>query len=397
MNKPAIEGGKPVREDYIVFGKPEIGKEEIEDVVKVLKSGWLSTGPQVELFENNIKEYLGCKNAIAVNSCTAALHLSLLCSGITKGDEVIVTPMTFGATVNVIEHVGAKPVFVDIKKDSYNIDANKIQQAITSKTKAIIPVHFAGLPCDMDVINKIAKENNLKVIEDAAHAIGAEYKSKKIGNSENLTCFSFYVTKNVCAGDGGIVTLNDDDLAATIGNYALHGLSKHAWQRYSKEGIKTYQVIYPGYKYKMGDINAAIANNQLKKLDRFNSIREKYAKIYFNAFKSNDLIELPATKPNRKSSWHLFPILLNLDKLNISRLKFMEALKHEGVGSGIHYTSMHLQPYYKEKYGYKEGMFERAEYVGERTVSIPLQTSISEDDINDIINAVEKILNYYKK
>ena len=273
MDKPAIEGGKPIREKYLVFGEPDIGEEEINEVVKSLKSRWIGTGPLVSKFEENIKRYIGCEYAQAVNSCTAALHLSLLCNGVGQGDEVITTPMTFSATANVIEHVRAKPVFVDIEEDSYNIDANKIEDAISSKTKAIMLVHFAGLPCDLDKIYKIGKEYNIPIIEDAAHAIGAEFNSKKIGSFGNPTCFSFYVTKNITAVEGGIICLNDEEMAKKMKIYTFHGLSRHAWQRFSEDEKNTYEIIYPGYKYNFTDINAAIVLHQLKKLETFNATR----------------------------------------------------------------------------------------------------------------------------
>ena len=396
--KPAIAGGKSIRETYLVFGKPDIGVEEIKEITDVLKSGWLSTGPKTKAFEDKFREYIGCKHAIALNSCTSALHLSLLCNGITKGDEVIVTPMTFAATVNVIEHVGATPIFIDIEDTSYNIDADKIVDAITPKTKAIIPVHFAGLPCEMDKINEIAREHNLLVIEDAAHAIGAEYKSQKIGSGENTVCFSFYATKNLAAGEGGMITVSDDGLAEQIRVYSLHGLSKHAWQRFSKEGKKTYEVLYPGYKYNMQDLNAAIAFCQLKKIDNFNAIRQKYAKLYFQEFEDYTLLELPpAGDSMRKNVWHLFSILLNLNKLTITRDEFLDALHKENIGSGVHYTAVHLQPYYAHKYRMTKHQLKRAEDVSTRTVSIPLQTSMTQDDLFDVVHAVKRILNYYKR
>ncbi len=397
LEKPVTEGGNPVRKDYLIFGKPEIRTEEIDEVVRVLKSGWLSTGPMVQELEEKISNYIGCKYTLAVNSCTAALHLSLICNEIGKNDEVIVSPLTFAASVNVIEHVGAKPKFVDVEKDSFNIDAEKIVESITPKTKAVMPVHFGGLPCDMDAINKIAYENELIVIEDAAHAIGAEFKSQKIGSQGNPTCFSFYPTKNITAGEGGVICLNDEDIAEMIKIYSNHGLSKHAWRRYSKEGEKTYNVIYPGYKYNMQDINAAIVTHQLDRIEEIIHMRKKYANSYFKAFKDLDLIELPPDKSDRKNTWHLFPILLNLEKLRISRNEFMAALHEENIGSGIHYGAIHLQPYYKKKYGFNNGMFKRVEYISERTISIPFQTSMSEEDLFNVVSAVKKILYFYEK
>jgi len=397
MELPAIEGGKPTRKEYLIFGKPQIGQEEIDEVIKVLKSGWIGTGPKVQEFEANYRKYIGSKYAVAVNSCTAALHLSLLCSGIGEGDEVITTPMTFGSTVNVIEHVRAKPVFVDIEEDSYNIDAEKIEAAITPRTKAIIPVHFGGLACNMDRIYDLAKKNNLLVIEDAAHAIGAEYRSNKIGSFGNPTCFSFYPTKNITTIEGGMVCLNNEELAEKIRIYSLHGQSKHAWQRYGSSEKRIYEFIYPGYKCNMPDVNAALGIIQLKKIEEFLLKRCKYANIYLKELNDCNLIELPPVKGNRRHAWHLFSFLLKIDKLRISRIQFMQAMHKENIGTGVHYVALHQQSYYKNKYKFKDGMFKRAEYVSDRTISVPLQTSMSEGDIYDVIKATKKVLNYYKK
>jgi dTDP-4-amino-4,6-dideoxygalactose transaminase len=396
MEKSAKEGGKPVRDDYLVFGQPEITKEDINSVVSVLKSKWIGTGPITKQFEDEVKKYLGCKHAIAVNSCTSALHLALLCNEIGEGDEVITTSMTFAATVNVIEHVGATPIFVDIEKDSLNIDPAKIEEKITNKTKAIMPVHFAGLSCNMDKINEIAKKHNLVVIEDAAHAIGAEYKNKKIGTGENIACFSFYVTKNITTAEGGMIVLNDDELAKKIRIYSLHGLSKHAYQRFEKNAKKGYQVLFPGFKNNMADMNAALGLTQFKKIDEISDIRKKYAMMYLKAFSNNELIELPPDSTDSKNVWHLFPILINIDKLKISRDEFIDALNKENIGAGIHYNAIHMEPYYVNKYGTINGL-DRAEYVSKRTLSLPMQTSMNENDVHDVINAVNKICQYFKK
>ena len=260
-------GGKPVREKFLVFGNPQICREEIDDVLDSLKSGWLSTGPKVAKFEEAFRNYIGCKHALALNSCTAGLHLSMIVSGIKQGDEVITTPMTFAATANSITHVGAKPVFADIELPSCNISPQEIRKKITKKTRAIIPVHLYGRPCNLDEINEIAEENDLLVIDDAAHAAEAFYHGKKIGNISDLTCFSFYVTKNIACGEGGMVTTNDDKWAEEIQQFGLHGLSRGAWKRYSDEGFKHYEVVFPGYKYNMMDLQAAIGIHQLERVE----------------------------------------------------------------------------------------------------------------------------------
>ena len=397
MQKPAIEGGKPIRDKYLVFGFPKIGQEEIDEVIKVLKSGWIGTGPKAKQFEENCKKYIGSKHAIAVNSCTAALHLSLVCNGIGKGDEVITSPMSFGSTVNVIEHVNAKPIFVDIEDDSYNINPDKIEEAITPRTKAIIPIHFGGLPCDMEKIYNIGKKYNLSIIEDAAHAIGAEFNSKKIGSYGNPTCFSFYPTKNITCIEGGLICLNDDALADKIRSYSLHGLSKDAWQRFNMDSKKTYEVLYPGYKYNLPDVNASIGIVQLSKIEEIIKIRTEFAKLYLEAFEDCEYIEIPPMKKGRIHVWHLFSMLLVLEKLKISRNKFLEALHKENIGCGIHYKAIHTQPYYKNKYNIKKNIFKRSEYVSERTISIPIQVSMSEEDLFDVVKAIKRIINFYKK
>jgi len=258
----------PVRNDFLVFGTPAIEQPEIDEVVKCLKSGWIGTGPRVHKFENSFRDYIGSKYAMALNSCTASLHLSMLVSGVKSGDEIITTPMTFAATSNAIIHTGAKPVFVDVEKDSMNIDPNLIEKAITPQTKAILPVHFAGRPCKMDHIMEIAQKNNLLVIEDAAHAIEAKYKGQKIGNIGDMTCFSFYVTKNLVTGEGGMVTTNNEEWAKKVKVLGLHGLSKDAWKRFADEGYKHYQVVSPGFKYNMMDIQASLGIHQLERLEK---------------------------------------------------------------------------------------------------------------------------------
>jgi len=257
---------KTTRKNFLIFGSPYIEKTEIDEVVKCLKSGWIGTGPRVHQFENDFRNYIGSKYAVALNSCTAALHLSMLVSGLSKGDEVITTPMTFVATANAILHTGAKPVFVDVKKDTMNIDPSLIEKSITTKTKAILPVHFAGRPCEMDYIMELSKKNNLLVIEDAAHAIEAKYKNKKIGNIGDMTCFSFYVTKNLVTGEGGMLTTNKKQWADNVKKFGLHGLSADAWKRYSDEGFKHYECIFPGFKYNMTDIQASLGIHQLQRI-----------------------------------------------------------------------------------------------------------------------------------
>jgi dTDP-4-amino-4,6-dideoxygalactose transaminase len=381
-----------MRKEYLVFGSPLIEEPEIEEVIASLRSGWLSTGGKVERFEEMFKAYVGSKYAIALNSCTAGLHLSLLVCGVGPGDEIITTPMTFAATANAIIHVGAKPVFADIELPSMNINPNRIEEKITSKTKAIIPVHFAGRPCNMDKIMAIAKEHKLLVIEDAAHAIEAMYHDKKIGTTGNLTCFSFYVTKNITTGEGGMVATNDDKLAERIKIYSNHGMTKGAWKRYSEDGFKHYEIIYSGYKYNMMDMQAAIGIHQLPRIEKYLKRRHEIWQRYNEAFKDLPVIIPAPSEPNTRHARHLYTLLLNLDKAKIDRDTFQQALHKENIGAAIHYIALHLHQYYRERFGYKKGDFPNAEYVSERTISLPLSAKLSDNDVADVINAVRKVL-----
>lgn len=395
--KPAIEGGKPVREKFLIFGSPDIGKKEIQEVVHSLETGWLGTGPKVARFEEMVKECIGTKYALALNSCTAGLHLSLMACGVGPGDEVITTAMTFGATANVIEHTGAKPVLCDIKLPSMNIDPEQIKKKITSRTKVIMPVHMAGRPCDMDEITRLAKDHKLKIVEDAAHAFGAEYKGKKIGTIGDLTAFSFYVTKNLITGEGGMVTTDVQEYSEFIQLYALHGMSKGAWKRYSDEGYKHYLIEAPGYKYNMMDLQAAIGIHQLEDFDKHQAKRKEVWGEY-NKRLANLPIQLPA-EPDQDTThaYHLYTILLDLARLDVDRDTILEALKAENVGAGVHFIAIPLHPYYKEKYGFIRGDFPNSEFVSDRTISIPFSSKLTKNDIDDVVNALSKILHYYQK
>ncbi len=392
---PAIEGGKRVRESFLVFGKPKIGKEEVNEVIDSLKKGWLGTGPKVARFEELVTQRLGCKYALALNSATAGLHLSLIATKIGKGDEVITTPMSFAATANVIEHVGAKPIFADIDIETMNINPSQVERKITKKTKAIIPVHMAGRPCDMDSLKKIAKKNKLILIEDAAHAFGAKYKGKNIGSFGDLTVFSFYVTKNLITGEGGMVVTDNKKYADLIKIYSLHGMSKDAWKRYSDEGFKHYLVQVPGYKYNMMDLQASVGIHQLARFDEGQKRRKKIWDIYNKAFS-----DLPVKTPSPPAddivhAYHLYNILIDKDKLKTSREDIQNALHAENIGIGVHFISIHLHPYYKKKYGLKRGNFPNAEYISDRTISLPFSPGLTDKDVLDVISAVRKVILYY--
>lgn len=366
-------------------------------MVSTLRSGWIGTGPKVGQFEELFREYIGARYAVALNSCTAALHVSMIVAGIGPGDEVITTPMTFCATANAIIHTGAKPVFVDVKRETMNIDPSLIERAITPRTRAIVPVHFAGRPCEMDPIMEIARKYRLIVIEDAAHCIEGVYKGKKIGTIGDITCFSFYVTKNVTTGEGGMVTTHLEDWADKIKMYSLHGLSKDAWKRYSDKGFKHYQVIFPGYKYNMTDMQASIGIHQFRRIESYYTRREKIWKQYDEAFINLPLDIPPPPEKETRHAKHLYTILLNLGKLKTSRDTFQQALYAEKIGTGIHYISLHLHDYYRKTYGYRPEDFPNAKFISERTISLPFSAKLTDQDVEDVIRIVKKLTKRYMK
>ncbi len=397
MSLIAIENGKPVRDEKLSVFQPMIEENEIEEVSESLRSGWITTGPKVKEFENRFQEFIGSENAVAVNSCTSAIHLSLVLNEIGEGDEVITSPFTFISTANVIEHQNAKPVFADIDEETFNIDPENIQKKITDDTKAIIPVHYGGQPCEMDKIKDIAEDNDLIIIEDAAHAIGAEYKGNKIGTISDYTCFSFYATKNLTTAEGGMITTDKNDLADKLSVLSLHGMDKDAWKRYSDTGSWFYDVVSPGYKYNMTDIQAAIGLHQLNKLEEMQKRREEIAEKYNQAFEDMDEIITPTVKPNVKHAWHLYSIQINTDLLEIDRNEFIEALDAENIGTSVHFIPVHMHSYYKDKYGYKPEDFPKAKKVYEGEISIPLYPKMEKEDADDVIRAVKKVVKAYRR
>jgi len=395
IRKPALEGGKPVREHFLPFSRPTIGQEEISSVVECLRSGWLTTGTKNFQFEDSIRKYLGCKYAVALDSCTSALNLSLAVNNIGPGDEVITTPLTFVSTINVIVHRGAHPVLADIDEETYNINPESVKKAITQRTRAIIPVHFGGYPCEMDELVRIAHQGDILLIEDAAHALGSEYKGKKIGIIGHLTCFSFYVIKNITTGEGGMVVTDNKEWEEKIRCLRFHGISKDAWKRYSKEGSWYYDVPSAGYKNNLTDIQAAIGIEQMKKLDSFITKREYIATRYSKAFKKIPGIIIPEVRKDVKHSWHLFPVRIDKHKLGIDRDKFITVLSAENIGTSVHFIPIHYHSFYKQNYGYKHGDFPSCEKVYSQIVSLPIYPEMQEQDINDVIEAIEKIVSFY--
>lgn len=381
-----------MRKDMLIFGSPAIEEDEIEEVSKTIRSGWLGTGPKVHQFEDIFQNYTGAKYAMALNSCTAGLHLALIVAGLRPGDEVITTPMTFCATANAIIHAGGKPVFVDVQKETMNIDPDLIEEAITPKTKMILPVHFAGRPCDMDRIMDIARRHDLMVIEDAAHCIEGWYKGKKIGNIADVTCFSFYVTKNIVTGEGGMVTTNREVWADKIKMYGLHGMSKNAWSRYSDEGFKHYQVVFPGFKYNMMDIQASIGIHQMKRVGQYLKRREEIWEKYDQAFSDLPVMVPALPEQDTTHARHLYTLLIDIDKIKMSRDNFQQRLYEMNVGTGIHFISLHLHDYYRKTYGYKPNDFPNAKFISDRTVSLPLSAKLSDEDVEDVISTVREAL-----
>ena len=381
-----------MRDEYLIFGSPEIGEEEIAEAVDTLRSGWIGTGPKVGAFEEAFADYVGAENAIAVSSCTAALHLSMVVSGVGPGDEVITTPMTFCATANAIIHTGARPQFVDVDPETMNIDPAQIEAAITPRTKAIIPVHFAGRPCDMEAICGIAERHGLSVIEDAAHAIETRTQQGKVGTIGDLTCFSFYVTKNVVTAEGGMITTNKSDWVDQLKTTALHGMNRDAWKRYSDDGFKHYQVEYPGFKYNMTDIQASLGLHQLRRVGDNLRRRDELWSLY------NTLLrDLPLVCPNSDAlgevhARHLYTVLVDAEQAGMGRDQLQRALHDLKIGTGIHYVAVHLHPYYQQRWGYARGDFPRAEYISDRTLSLPLGVNMRDEDAGDVAEALAQAL-----
>jgi dTDP-4-amino-4,6-dideoxygalactose transaminase len=378
--------------DFIPFHIPDIGEEEIASVVETLRSGWLTTGPKAKRFEEEFAHYLGAGHAVAVNSGTAALHLALEAIGVGEGDEVIVPTMTFTATAEVALYLKAKPVLVDCEPGTLNIDAEKIERAITSKTKAIMPVDFGGQPCDYDPILEIARQRGLKVIEDAAHALPASYKGRRVGTFSDITCFSFYATKTIATGEGGMATTASPEWAERMRMMSLHGISKDAWKRYTAEGSWYYEVLQPGYKYNLTDVAAALGLVQLTKCDRFRDERRQIAAQYDRAFAELPEIERPVVAADREHAWHLYVIRLNLERLRIDRKEFIEALKKENIGTSVHFIPLHLHPFYKRSFGYQPGDFPVATAAFERIISLPIFPGMTDAQIERVIGAVRDIV-----
>ncbi|MBU8572672.1 DegT/DnrJ/EryC1/StrS family aminotransferase [Bacillus subtilis] len=381
------------RNHFLPYSLPLIGKEEIQEVTETLESGWLSKGPKVQQFEKEFAAFVGAKHSVAVNSCTAALFLALKAKGIGPGDEVITSPLTFSSTANTIIHTGATPVFADIDENTLNIDPVKLEAAVTPRTKAVVPVHFGGQSCDMDAILAIAQNHGLFVLEDAAHAVYTTYKQRMIGSIGDATAFSFYATKNLATGEGGMLTTDDEELADKIRVLSLHGMSKAAWNRYSSNGSWYYEVESPGYKMNMFDLQAALGLHQLKRLDDMQKRREKIAGRYQTAFQQIPGLITPFVHDDGRHAWHLYVLQVDEKKAGVTRSEMITALKDEyNIGTSVHFIPVHIHPYYQKQFGYKEADFPNAMNYYKRTLSLPLYPSMSDDDVHDVIEAVRDIV-----
>ena len=386
-----------MQKQFIPFHIPTIEDDEIKEVIDCLKSCWITTGPKVKHFEEKFGQYIGCKHAIALNSCTAALHLALEAIGLKEGDEVVIPTMTFASTGEVVNYFGSRPILIDCQKDTLLIDVNKIEEKINKKTKAIIPVHYAGQSCDMDEIIRIAQEFSLKVIEDAAHSFPTKYKDRMIGTIGEITCFSFYPTKPITTGEGGMACTENDEFARRMKIMSLHGISKDAWKRYTAEGSWYYEVIEAGYKYNMTDIAAALGIAQLKKSDEFYRKREEIANKYTQAFKDVLEIKTPIVREYGTHAWHLYVIQLNIETLKINRAQFIEKMKEKRIGCSVHFIPLHLHPFYRKTFGCKPEDLPVATYVYEKIVSLPIYPKMSDEDVDCVIDNVIKIIKENKK
>jgi dTDP-4-amino-4,6-dideoxygalactose transaminase len=386
-----------MHQKFLPFALPDIGETEVASVVETLRSGWLTTGPKVRRFEADFAKYVGGQHAVAVNSGTAALHLALEAIGVQERDEILVPTMTFAATAEVVLYAKATPVLVDCRQDTLNVDPDLIERAITPATRAIIPVHLAGHACDMDRILEIARDYHLKVIEDAAHALPARFRGQMIGTMGDITCFSFYATKTITTGEGGMATTESPEWAERMRIMGLHGISQDAWKRYTAEGSWYYEILFPGYKYNLTDIAAAIGIEQLKKCDRLWRSRQHYAMLYNEGFRDVPGIITPYVAPDVQHAWHLYVIQLDPEQLRIGRNEFIALLKQENIGTSVHFIPLHLHPYYRDTFKYRPEDFPNASSAFERIVSLPIYPRMTEADVERVIEAVQTIVKQHRR
>jgi len=396
LTQTGTESPASAHDAFLPFHKPWIDDDDIEEMVDTLRSGWLTMGPKTVRFEEEFARFVGARHAVAVNSCTAGLHLALDAIGIRPGDEVITSVYTFPSTAAVILHHKARPVLADVRPDTLTIDPAEIERKLTARTRAVIPVHLAGLSCEMDRILELAKQHRIPVIEDAAHALPTQYKGRMVGSIGDLTAFSFYATKTLTTGEGGMITTDHDEYAALLRTRRLHGMSRDAWKRYSAEGSWYYEVSYPGYKVNMTDLNAALGLQQLRKAKMFHTLRAYYAGLYRLGLSDLPELTLPQSLPETQHAWHLYIIQLRLDRLTVDRDAFVELLQKENIGVSVHFIPLHLHPYYRETFGYRPEDFPHALQAYRRVVSLPLYPRMTEADVWRVIGAVRRIVERHR-
>ncbi len=392
----AIFGGKPVRDAFLPYGRQYIDEDDIKAVVDTLRSDYVTCGPKIDEFENLVSEFVGAKYAVAVSSGTAALHAACFAAGIKAGDEVITTPMTFAASANCILYMGGKPVFADIETNTYNINPEEIERKITSETKAIIPVDFTGQPVNLDAIKRIAEKNGLMVIEDAAHALGAEYKGNKIGSISDMTIFSFHPVKHITTGEGGIITTDSAELFEKLRMFRTHGITRDSGKMIENDGAWYYEMLELGFNYRITDIQAALGISQMKKIGKFLERRIEIAERYNKELSKLEELVMPFQDINCRSAWHLYVLKLKLDRLKAGRKEVFDALRAENIGVNVHYIPVYYHPYYK-KLGYEKGLCPNAEKLYDEIITLPLHPSMNNTDADDVIDAVRKVLEYYVK
>jgi dTDP-4-amino-4,6-dideoxygalactose transaminase len=381
-------------EEFLPFSKPSINRAAIDEVVACLESGWITTGPRVAKFTEALKSYLGAQHVLPLSSATAGLHLTLLAMDLRPGDEVVTTPLTFAATLNTIILAGAKPVLVDIDPQTLNMDLNQVEDILTERTRILMPVHFAGLPVDLDKLYSLANTHELRVIEDAAHAIGTEFKGRRIGSFGDTQVFSFHPNKNMTTGEGGCITTSDPELAHRIELLRFHGMDREAWNRFGKSGSQDYEIVLPGFKYNMMDIQAAIGLHQIEELENFIARRTELVERYLEVLADWPQFTLPQEPSfSHRHAWHLFTPLINEDVAGISRDEFMQKMKERNIGTGLHYRAAHLYPYYREQFGFAPGDFPHAEHAGETIVSLPLFPSMTDAEHDRVIDVMYSIFN----
>lgn len=380
-----------MRAEFLPFAQPLLGDEEIGEVVSCLRSGWLTTGHKVKQFEREFGEFVGARHALALNSCTAALHVALEALGVGPGDEVVTTPMTFTATAAVIEHLGARPVLADVDPRTLNIDPAQVERRIGPRTRAILPVHFAGQACDMDALSAIAREHRLPVVEDAAHAIPTRYRGRLVGTLSDLTCFSFYATKNITTGEGGMVVTDRDDLMDRMRLMHLHGMSRDAWKRYTQNGSWSYDILAPGFKYNLTDIAAAIGIHQLRKAEDFRARRLAIADRYDAELRDVPGVRVPEVDDREGHGWHLYVIQVDPDRLTIGRNEFIDRLIARNIGVSVHFIPLHLHPYYRDRYSYRPEDYPNAFAAFQRILSLPIYARMTDEDVRHVVEAVRDV------